>query len=209
MIKFKSKGRDYYINNNGVVCQADAKPFNYDAAYSAIYDSPEYERQSELLQALRLGFVIGALGHKPSTLQDNGYGNGAFLKFAERAGIHVYGMDVTGVKIEGIETGIKSITAEVYTYWDCLEHIHDLEFLKDAECACICVSLPYFSGDLTEFETWHHHKPDEHVRYFDEKSLAATMKQYGWGQVVAFSNHEDIIRKRGFTWNILSMAFKR
>jgi len=208
MIKFKSKGRDYYIDNNGVVCQADAKPFNYDAAYSAIYDSPEYERQSELLQALRLGFVIGALGCKPSTLQDNGYGNGAFLKFAQKAGIEVYGMDVTGVKIEGIETGTESRRAQVYTYWDCLEHIHDLEFLIDVQCLCIYVSLPYFTGDLTEFETWHHHKPDEHVRYFAEKSLEKTMLEYGWRKV-AVSNHEDIIRKRGSTWNILSMAFKR
>lgn len=212
-MKFKIKTREYETDRFGVVTQLDHRPYKYDPEYSAIYDKPEYKAQSEILQAMRLGFVQGAHGAPIKTLMDIGYGNGAFINFAKKYIPKVYGYDVTGVPLDGAYEMPELVNADVYTFWDCLEHIPDCSFLKDIACKTIAISLP-FCHFHTEGKTWlefhyKHMKPDEHIRHFNDWSLMAFMTQYGW-HATTISGHEDIVRKSAHgLQNILSMAFKR
>lgn len=212
-MKFESHGRKYEVDQFGVIVQTDHKPFVYDPQYASTYDTEAYQRESEKLQALRLGFVMGAHGKRITSLMDIGYGNGAFMKFAKQQIPFVYGYDVTGVFVESCYIMPEVVKANVITFWDVLEHFSDLSFLKELPTETICVSLPYCHF-LTEGKEWfdhhyHHRKPDEHIRHFNEFSLSAMMEHYGW-KTVAVSGHEDIVRKsKHGLQNILSMAFKR
>ena len=227
----------YEIDNCGVITQLDYKPFTYDPNYSAIYDSEQYKRGSDILQALRLGFALGSHGKPIQSLMDVGYGNAAFINFVKLRGVttietkcgmiksiennaeisglipFVYGHDITGVPLDGAYLMPEFVKADVYTFWDVLEHFPDCSFLKDLPTETICISLPYchfHTEGLDWFENKYHHlKPDEHIRHFTPFSLTAFMNQYGW-KVVAESDHENYIRKgQNGLQNILSMAFKR
>src|SRR6516225_10745703 len=139
----KLKGRNYSVDEFGVVTQMDHKPYVYDPDYSAIYDREEYKIQSDLLQAMRLGFVCAAHGGKVRTLMDVGYGNGAFIMYAKKYLQHVYGFDVTGVDLPGVYIMPEFIKADIYCFWDVLEHFADCSFLRNLPCETICISLPY------------------------------------------------------------------
>jgi hypothetical protein len=210
---FESHGRKYKIDQFGVIVQTDHRPYTYDAKYSAIYDTKAYVRESEKLQAMRLGFVMAAHGKPVTSLMDCGFGNGAFMLFAKQAIPYVYGHDVTGVEVEGCYVLPELIKADVLTMWDVLEHFPDLSLLHDLKYETICISLPYCHM-ITEGKEWFdkiypHRKPDEHIRHFTPTSLAHTMDFYGWKEV-ARSAHEDIVRKsKHGLQNIISMAFKR
>lgn len=212
-MKFTSHGRQYEVDRFGVITQTDHRPYVYDAKYSSTYDTEAYRRESEKLQAMRLGFVIGAHGRTPETICDVGYGNGAFMQFAKQTIPHVWGTDVTGVLVDGCYILPHIVKCEVLTFWDVLEHFPSLDFVRDLPCETICLSLPYCHF-MTEGKEWFdtqykHRKPDEHIRHFNEFSLSALMDHYGW-RTVAVSDHEDIVRKSAHgRQNILSMAFKR
>lgn len=216
---FKSHGRWYGLDEFGVIHQLDAKPYTYDAAYVSTYDTEDYRRQSDILQAMRLGFTIAAHGGSISSLLDYGYGNGAFLKFIKDQVPNRWGYDLTGVEVDGCVTlsgdwevaGRKRF--EVITFWDALEHVPSLSFIRHLPCDTVVISLPWchydlYCGSWFDYE-YKHRKPDEHLHHFDRKSLEAFMKYMGW-RMVAISNHEDLVRKSPGDWpNILTMAFKR
>jgi hypothetical protein len=233
-MNFTAKGRKYAIDKFGVITQQDHRPFVYDPNYSAIYDSEQYKRGSDLLQALRAGFACASHGRPINSLMDVGYGNAAFINFIKKKTIetvmstkcgyltsidesglvpYVYGHDITGVPLDGAYLMPEFVKADVYTFWDVLEHFPDCSFLKDLPTETICISLPYchfHTEGLDWFENKYHHlKPDEHIRHFNPWSLTAFMNQYGW-KAVAESGHEDIVRKgNSGLQNILSMGFKR
>jgi hypothetical protein len=211
-------GFHYRTDECGALVQVCPQDYKYDAAYSAIYDTEAYRRGNETLQALRLGFVQAAHGERVHSLLDMGYGNGAFMEFAKHGVPWVGGYDITGVPVPAGTYKINSIHSlatniDVITFWDCLEHLHDLEFLLTLPCKTIAISLPYchFRKEGREwFETnYIHRKPNEHVRHFDATALSCTMAKFGWREV-ALSGHEDIVRKsKHGLQNILTMAFKR
>lgn len=206
--------RKYIVDDFGVLTQIDHKPFVYDAAYSAIYDAPEYKSGNDILMALRLGFASAANQRQIATLMDVGYGNGAFINFALKHIPDVYGFDITGVPLlNGAHKMPEMIKADVYTFWDVLEHFPSLDFLSNLDTTTICVSLPfchYHRYGVDWIKTRYKHlKPDEHIRHFNRFSLKCTMMHYGWREV-AYSTHEDIIRKSLHDdANILTMAFRR
>jgi hypothetical protein len=212
-MKFESHGRKYEVDQFGVIVQTDHRPFTYDAQYSAIYDNPEYTRQSELLQAMRYGFVCAAHGKEVNSLMDVGYGNAAFINFVKQQVPYVYGHDVTGVPLDGAYQMPEIVKANVFTMWDVLEHFPSVDFVRDLPCETLCISLPYCHF-ITQGKEWFddkylHRKPDEHIRHFNEFSLSTMMESYGW-KTAAVNRQEDIVRrsKHGLQ-NILSMAFKR
>lgn len=222
-MRFESHGRQYEIDELGVINQIDAEPFVYDAKYVSTYDTEAYRRQSDILQALRLGFVIAAHGKTPQKLLDWGYGNGAFMKFASQQIRNVYGYDVTGIQVEGCTVfDNQMITRDDYdviTFWDALEHIPDLDFLSTLwRTKTIVISLPYCHlfalGQKWFDEKYKHRKPDEHLHHFTPTSLANLMEKYGWVKV-ASSTHEDIVRVSTYGEgiyklpNIITMAFKQ
>lgn len=212
-MKFTAHNREYEIDNLGVINQLDHRPYKYNNDYAAIYDRPEYVQQSEILQAMRLGFVCAAHGREIISLTDCGYGNGAFIKFAKQYIRYVYGFDVTGIPIDGAYIVPELVKSDVLCFWDTLEHIPDLSFLTRLPHETICISLP-FCHLITEGVQWFsekykHIKPDEHIHHFTPWSLAATMGKYGWNEI-ARSFHEDVVRKSAHgLQNIITMAFKR
>ena len=213
-MRFTSHGYEYQIDGYGAIHQLNPQPYVYDQTYVSTYDTEDYKRQSDILQALRLGFAIGAHGRKPQSLLDFGYGNGAFMKFAKQHIETVLGYDVSGVQVQGCKIVDKLEKADVITFWDALEHVQDLLFVEYLPCQTVVISLPYChfptNKDLSWFDDeYKHRKPNEHVHHFNPVSLKLTMQRFGWSQV-ATSTHEDIIRKstHGLD-NILTMAFKR
>jgi hypothetical protein len=207
------KGREYRIDQFGVITQTDHRPFKYTPLYSAIYDSPAYTAGNDRLMALRLGFVLGVHGRPVRSLLDAGYGNGAFINAIKEHVPYVYGHDVTGVPLDGAYLLPEFVKADVYTMWDVLEHFPDCGFLATLPAETLCISLPYChyhtEGRGWMEENYIHLKPDEHIRHFNEWSLRAFMQSYGW-RCVAISDHEDIVRKtKHGLKNILSAGFKR
>lgn len=197
-MKFTAKGREYETDVFGVINQTDHKPFRYDPAYAAIYDKPEYVRESEKLQAQRYGFICAAHGRPINSLCEIGYGNGAFLKYVQGEIPILNAFDVTGVHIDGIYIQDRIVNADVLTAWDVIEHIADLSFIKDLPHETICLSLPYCHF-MTEGKEWfenhyRHLKSDEHIHHFNELSLAFLMDSMGW-KMTAWAKHEDKIRK--------------
>jgi hypothetical protein len=228
---FTAKGRKYEIDRFGVITQTDHRPFTYNPEYSAIYDKEQYKRGSDILQAMRYGFACAAHGKPIKSLMDVGYGNAAFINFIKSHVPYVYGHDITGVPLDGAYLMPEFVKADVYCFWDVLEHFPDCSFLNELPCETICISLPYchfHTEGLEWFENYHHFKPDEHIRHFNPWSLTAFMNQYGW-KAVAESDHEDYVRKgkvvtsietkigtiystattESKLQNILSMSFKR
>lgn len=222
MITFISKGVLYEKNEFGVIKQSNPENFVYDAKYSATYDTEAYKRGSETLQAMRYGFATAAHGNPVFSILDCGYGNGDFMKFARQHSKGVWGYDVTGVPVPDSCLTAPNIfqPVDVVSFWDCLEHFHDIDFLAELECQTICISLPYcrfnnivkeqsFDDAVNWFNEWKHRKPNEHIRHFNRSSLKRTMQHFGWREV-SYSHQEDIIRKPIDHYpNILTMAFKK
>lgn len=203
-MKFKtSDGVEYEQDAHGVIHQLNPQPFKYDPSYVSVYDTEAYKRGEETLQALRYGFVCASHGRPPASILDYGCGNMAFVNFANRQ-TKAVGYDISCVP--GAVTELRP--AEVYTFWDALEHVPDLSIVKGLDCQTVVISLPW-RPEAYAFDSWKHRKPNEHLHHFDATSLRLFMKSQGWDQL-AISNHEDIIRKGvGSLPNILTMSFSR
>jgi hypothetical protein len=209
MRKFEIDGAEYKTDRYGVVHQVNPEPYLYDGNYCATYDTPEYVRQNELLQGMRLAFAVGVHGKPIQSITDVGYGNGAFMKFAKKQIPVVYGHDISGVPVPAGCDFIEDINlvVDVLCFWDVLEHYPNIQFVKDLRCETIVLSLPFFPG-TDKFSTWPHRKPGEHLHHFTLESMRKWMWKMGW-RMVAYSKHEDIVRRRDTDWNILSCGFRR
>lgn len=209
MNTFFTIGQHSYVVDKFGVHQLAPDPYVYDEKYCSTYDTPEYVKGNDILQALRLGFIIGAHGKIPKSILDVGYGNGAFLRRCQGTIKELYGLDVSGVKLDFITTVKEFIPVDVITFHDCLEHIQNLSFIRHLICDTIIISLPYCHFTNIEwFSNWKHRKPNEHVHHFNPEALNYLMKEFGYRKV-ALSYHEDIVRKGTDSPNIFSMAFKK
>ena len=201
---------NYAKDKNGVIYQINRKPFDYDGAYiqEAYGQAPVAE-----MSFLRLGHLIGSIGHVPSSLLDVGYGKGDFLKAASRIIPNVSGYDVPpAYPVDGVRV-VDNIYAEQYevvTFFDSLEHFDDIYKINDLRCNYICISLPwchYFSDEW--FSRWKHRKPNEHLWHFDDAALKRFFANLGY-EAISTCNVEDAIRRPDGDWkNILSGVFKR
>src|SRR5689334_21473503 len=122
---------NYAREDNGVIFQIEREEFVYDSSYVArAYGAAPQTAMSNL----RLGYLIGSIGHIPSSLLDVGYGSGAFLTVAQHIGPKVFGYDVPPqYPLEGVEL-VESIfdrEYEVVTFFDSLEHFEDIYCIKN------------------------------------------------------------------------------
>jgi hypothetical protein len=209
MRKFKIDGAEYKFDRYQVLHQVDPQPFLYDGNYCATYDTPEYTRQNELLQGMRLAFATGVHGRPIQSILDIGFGNGAFMKFAKKQIPVVYGHDISGVPVPaGCDfTEDINLAVDVACFHDSLEHYPNIQFVKAMRPETIIISLPFFPG-TEKFATWPHLKKNEHIHYFDLESMRRWMWKMNW-RMVAYSKHEDIVRRRDTDWNILTAGFRR
>jgi|TARA_B110000908_G_C10258587_1_gene457421 hypothetical protein len=204
---------NYEKTQDGVITQIICKPYNYSLEYSDSRYSVFNDRGNIL--NLRLGYIIGSIGHIPKSLMDVGYGNGDFLDCCKNSIKELYGNDIEPAyplkdNIKFVKD-ITSVEAEVITFFDSLEHFPDIEFVKDLKCKYAVISLPWcLAGDDDEwFSNWKHRKPDEHLHHFDEKSLQLFMNRMGY-DMINFTNIEDKVRiDKNYTPNILTGTFKK
>ena len=204
---------NYKKNIDGVVKQINCKPYIYSKEYSDSRYSVFNDRGNIL--NLRLGYIIGSIGHIPKSLMDVGYGNGDFLDACKNSIDVLYGNDVEPAyplkdNIKFVKD-ITSVEVDVITFFDSLEHFNDIEFVKDLKCKYAVISLPWCWGSSDDewFNEWKHRKPDEHLYHFDEKSLEKFMKSMGF-EIINYTNIEDKVRiDKNYTPNILTATFKK
>lgn len=209
MTTFTAGEVQYQIDEMGIIHQINPRPYRYDANYVATYDTEAYRRDNDRLQAMRYAFAVACHGRTPGKIFDYGCGNLAFVNYARQSSWAV-GYDITG--LPGTVTELQP--ASVYTFWDALEHVPDLDAVLSAiDCETICISLPwchYHREGLQWFEKWKHRKPNEHLHHFNADSLTQLLAKHGFTNCRALSFHEDIVRKGdGNLPNILSMGFRK
>ena len=91
----------------------------------------------------------------------------------------------------------EAIDADVVTFFDSLEHLPDLSFLRDLKASRIVVTVPWCHANemgLEWFRTWKHRKPDEHLWHFDLPALLGTMRDHGWLSMKYAGHPEDEVR---------------
>ncbi len=203
---------NYQINDDGVIYQVDKEPISYGEDY--VKNSyVVYEPLPTYMGYLRLGNIIGSIGKVPDSILDVGYGNGSFLKVCKDIVPNCYGFDVTNYPVpEGcnLVNDLFSESYDVITFFDSLEHMEDIEFVKNLKCNYICISLPwchYFNDEW--FENWKHRKPDEHLWHFNKESLTKFMTRMSY-ETIDICNLEDATRDNGEKYeNILTGIFKK
>lgn len=204
---------NYEVDDNGVIRQINRTEFTYDEHYvERSYNT--YGQQEKLMSALRLGYVIGSLGHIPDTILDVGYGNGAFLNSCKKLIPHCFGSDIPpayplpeGV---GFIEDIYSQEFECVTFFDSLEHFDNIYDIKNLKAKYIVISVPcchYVSDEW--FLNWKHRKPNEHLWHFNDQSLINFFSSIGY-QRICNTHIEDAIRKPSSKLsNILTATFKK
>ncbi len=202
---------NYEKNADGIIYQVNRTPFDYTGSYNNYYKN--IESYSWYTSYLRLGYIVGSIGKIPESILDVGYGTGAFLKVCETQVSNRYGHDISGWNVpEGCEfvDNILEKEFDVITFFDSLEHMNDIEFVKDLKCNYVCISLPwchYFNDEW--FDSWKHRKPNEHLWHFNDRSLQNFMTRMGY-EVVNICNLEDVTRENNQPYqNILSGIFKK
>lgn len=203
---------NYEILPNGVIRQKTVHKIAYDHKYSSQYD--QYGEKGKHLSFLRLGVLIGALGHVPQSLVDVGYGNGEFLRACKTIIPKLYGCDISPYPVpEGCEKiEFHDISANVACFFDSLEHFDDIYAIKSIRTDYIFISVPWCHFCSEEwFLNWYHRKENEHLFHFNDKALVAFFKECEY-ECVYLGCYEDAIRKNPALQgksNILSGLFKR
>lgn len=203
--------KNYEIDKFGVIHQI--KYDNY--LYNIDYVKNRYDKYGDLnrkMSYLRLGNIIGGIGYVPSTILDVGYGNGDFLKLCCEIINCCYGNDISNYQIpDNCEFiyDICSMKFDVITFFDALEHFHDINIISNLKCNFIIISVPWCHNVSDEwFLEWKHRRPNEHLHHFNKNSLINFMNFHGF-ECISISNVEDIIRKSiDGRENILTGIFK-
>jgi len=185
-------------------------PLEVTKRYDFDYVHTRYDTYTttDFMSHLRLGFVR-SIHPQPGRLLDVGYGNGSFLRLAQKAGYDVYGNDVHGC---GEKYGIREVSLngeawDVVTFFDSLEHFESLELPRQIcrNAHAVVVSVPCLPDAEQDISTWRHYRPGEHLHYFTERSLAELL---GAKLRVACLDLEDAVRgDRKGDWNIMTCAY--
>lgn len=205
---------NYYIDRIGLIRQEKYIKYNYDANYIKSSYGVYGDELNLRMAHLRLGYIIGSIGHIPDSILDVGYGAGHFLSTANKIISNCYGFDVIqDLDVPKCFTFVEdwlNLDVEVLTMFDVLEHFEDPYIIKKSKAKYISVSMPechYFGDDW--FSSWKHRKPNEHLTHFNKTSLSEFMKECGYS-TINITNVEDVIRDNGKSYsNIISGIFTK
>lgn len=187
--------------------------FQYPLSVTAVYDKQyiddRYEKYptTEAMSCLRVGFVKGFV--RCGSLLDVGYGNGAFVKAAMKAGFDAYGCDVHHADFGVREAPLDKGNWDVVTFFDSLEHFDDLDIIRDLNKRTkqFIISLPARPSWFPRNRNWKHYRPGEHLHYFRASSL---IQLFEGKKLIAVSDVEDTIRGKlsdgGNSNNILTVV---
>jgi hypothetical protein len=181
--------------------------YNYDYVHSR-YD--QYETAG-VMSHLRLGLV--AMLAKGPHLLDVGYGNGDFIKLAEKVGFKAWGNDVHGqgarylvkeTKLDAMPYRVRKW--DVVTFFDSLEHFPYLAPIKELNnrCTSVVVSVPARPLTFPDDLNWKHYRPGEHLHYFTIDSLN---RLFYPKKVIHVSSIEDVVRGDDKKPNIWTVVF--
>ena len=217
MLNFADK---YCVLDNGVIKEINITNMcSYDLEYTANrYVQNITEMQAYNMAFLRLGNVIGAIGHIPVSILDVGYGSGVFLKAAAEIIKDANGYDIPpSYPIDSdkitIQDTMYSRHYELVTFFDSLEHFPNIYEIKNLDADYIYISCPWChfedDHDKDAFMSWKHRRPGEHLWHFGIQGLRNFMAELSF-EYIMHSNIEDAIRKpiRNEA-NILSALFKK
>lgn len=203
---------NYRTDEFGVVHQIESKPFNYNMAYQDNYNN--LGDLGPKMANLRLGYIIGTIGTTPTSIIDIGPGNGDFVRACKDMIPSVYFHDtIHRDDLKGIKYSDKpyKLNVDVMTFFDSIEHMPDLSFVKNIKAKIVVISVPSCNDPQNDvwFESWKHRKPDEHLHHFNADSLVRFMMSNGW-YTLNITNIEDAIRKSSTdTPNIITGVFYR
>lgn len=207
---------NYQINHHGVISQIERKTYIYDQNYIE-HSFNRYGVLGEKMSFLRFGFLLGVMGHIPTSIMDVGYGNGNFLRVA-----HDLVKDCSGFDIEpayplppsiSSQTSLYSRSYDVVTFFDSLEHFPNIYEIAAMQAEWVIITVPWCharsQGDEW-FDGWKHRKPDEHLWHFDPESMTEFMRSLGY-QAMKLCALEDTIRGGGphNLPNILTGGFRK
>jgi hypothetical protein len=172
-------------------------PLEVRAVYDHAYIADRYDSYdtTPLISGMRLATLKGCgIATGDGKLLDVGYGNGAFVKMAMKAGYDAYGCDVHGadygvreVKLDGTQRW------DVVTFFDSLEHFTTLDVIKQLvqRTSTIVISIPVYPPDFPQNRHWKHYRPGEHLHYF---SLGSLCRLFAGKRLCIRSDIEDVIR---------------
>jgi hypothetical protein len=188
-------------DHNITLCKGCGHVFQSDLQISMVYDA-EYAHQydhrpHEEMSRLRWEFIQQHLSLPPgSKILDVGYGNGAFLKFAGRAGMKTFGIDLHGEDFGIHEVTYSSpIEFDLACFFDSIEHFPDFAEIFQLRTRYAVVSIPETPDFLlSQPHRWRHFKPGEHLHYFSRASLDLLFRQWGLTTKLASGHPEDALR---------------
>jgi hypothetical protein len=165
----------------------------YDAEYAHQYDNRPHEEMSRL----RWDFIRRCLGlREGSKILDIGYGNGAFLNQARRAGMEIFGIDLHGEDFGIPEVNYDTaVTFDLICFFDSIEHFPEFDQILRLNAKNAIVSVPdppnFFQAQP---KLWRHYKPGEHLHYFSRTSLDLLFHRWGLTLKMADGHPEDALR---------------
>ena len=213
---------NYYIDEFNVIHQQKFEPIQYDEKYLSYYEG--LRERTIRLGFLRFGYLVGQFGSFteqvegitrgiPDSLLEIGYGSGSFLDAASKSGVKkCYGSDVKEFPLPDDNCSfvpLKNISYYDFTcvaMFDVLEHLPDLDIIKNLRTKFILITVPYCRvfDDLHGlrrglgwdwFKDWRMRRENEHLHHFNINSLNSLMKHYGY-ITMGWNHMEDGLRLR-------------
>jgi hypothetical protein len=183
---------------------------SYDAPYVAKYEALPQAALSRIRADL-------ALDGDVRTVCDVGYGTGAFLQecLNRVPGAGIFGFDVSPYPRPPFITPAPDWVDrewDALTFFDSLEHMPDLGFVRRLRARKVVVSLPWchWRAEGAEwFMAWKHRKPGEHLWHFEPTSLQRLFAHAGY-RMASCGHPEDAVRKPvDCLPNVLTCVFRR
>jgi SAM-dependent methyltransferase len=130
----------------------------------------EYSKTAEQICKIRWK-ILRQRFPKARRILDFGCGVGWFRAWRPK-GMEVHCYDIADVPQTGLDIG----PYDVVCFWDVLEHLYCFDLalsIMGMAAMGICVTVPIFTGEVSDLKKWKHYKPDEHLTQFTLESLDA------------------------------------
>jgi hypothetical protein len=143
-------------------------------------------------------------------IMDYGAGAGHFINLNPNGTFLVSGFEINPYSLFSFLSPFsKKYTYAAVTLWDVIEHLPDpIKTLSTFSFEWLFLTTPNVDAAPKDIRKWYHHKPDEHLHYFNQTSLCGLMDKIGM-EVVDYSYIEGRLRNPTKPKWLLTMAAKR
>lgn len=159
----------------------------YDQAYFDRFAAQADSAVGARLMAARVDLVrrhVGDVACAMRPLLDVGIGSGAFVEACHASQVAAEGYDVNPAGVgwladRGIFRDLYVGDHRVVTFWDCLEHIRELDRALSHCADWVFVAIPIFR-DAAHVLASKHFRRDEHYWYFTRAGFVAFARSQGF-----------------------------